>query len=115
MATYILLLDVITNEKTLKLKQIGRLPALPRFPLQKHIPTTLVGIPVDIYSLTHSIEGCTKLELNDIRLHPGIQGLLKVMRYGKQCISAAQTFQMSKLSSRQKTAFLAIIGELVRN
>ena len=55
MATYILLLDVISNEKTLKLKQIGRLPALPRFPPQKHVPTTLVGIPVDIYTLVTPI------------------------------------------------------------
>ena len=40
----------ITNEMTLKLKQIDRLPALPRFSPQKHVPTTLVGIPVDIYT-----------------------------------------------------------------
>ena len=46
-----LLLHVITNEKTWKLKQIDRLPALPRFSPQKHVPTTLVGIPVDIYTL----------------------------------------------------------------
>ena len=52
MVTYILLLHVITNEKTLKLKQIGRLPALPRFPPQKHVPTTLVGIPVDMVTVT---------------------------------------------------------------
>ena len=51
MAPYILLLDVITNEKTLKLKQIGRLPALPRFPPQKHVPRTLVCIPGDTYTL----------------------------------------------------------------
>ena len=44
-------LHVITNEKTLKLKQIDRLPALPRFSPQKHVLTTLVGIPVDIYTL----------------------------------------------------------------
>ena len=51
MAPSFLLLHDITNEKTLKLKQIDRLPALPRFSPQKHIPTTLVGIPVDIYTL----------------------------------------------------------------
>ena len=45
------ILHDITNEKTLKLKQIDRLPALPRFSKQKHVPTTLVGIPVDIYTL----------------------------------------------------------------
>ena len=51
MAPSFLLLHVITNEKILKLKQIDRLPALPRFSPQKHVPTTLVGIPVDIYTL----------------------------------------------------------------
>ena len=51
MAPFFLLLHDITNEKTLKLKQIYRLPALPRFSPQKHVPTTLVGIPVDIYTL----------------------------------------------------------------
>ena len=51
MAPSFLLLQAITNEKTLKLKQIDRLPALPRLPPQKHVPTTLVGIPVDIYTL----------------------------------------------------------------
>ena len=51
MAPSFLLLQVITNEKTLKLMQIDRLPALPRFSPQKHVPTTLVGIPVDIYTL----------------------------------------------------------------
>ena len=48
--TFLLLHD-ITNEKTLKLKQIDGLPALPRFSPQKHVPTTLVGIPVDIIYL----------------------------------------------------------------
>ena len=51
MVQYFLLLQVITNEKTLKLKQVNRLPALPRFSPQKHVPTTLVGIPVVIYTL----------------------------------------------------------------
>ena len=59
--------------------------------------------------MTHSIEGCTKVELNDIKLHPCIYGILKVMRYGKQCISAAQTFPISKQSIRQEAV------ELVRN
>ena len=48
MAPSFLLLHVITNEKTLKFKLIDRLPALSKFPPQKHVPTTLVGIPVDI-------------------------------------------------------------------
>ena len=51
MAPSFLLLHDITNEKTLKLKQIDRLPALPRFSPQKHVPTTLVGIPIVIYTL----------------------------------------------------------------
>ena len=46
-----LLLHVITNEKTLKLKQVDGLPALPGFSPQKHVPTALVGIPVVIYTL----------------------------------------------------------------
>ena len=48
MAPSILLLHVIINVKTLKLKQIDRLPALPIFSPQKHVPTTLIGIPVVI-------------------------------------------------------------------
>ena len=40
--TIFLLLHDITNEKTLKLKQIDRLPALPRFSPQKHVKTTLI-------------------------------------------------------------------------
>ena len=52
MAPSFILLHVITNEKTLKLKQIDRLPALPRFSPQKHVPITLVGIPVVIYTLS---------------------------------------------------------------
>ena len=51
MAPSFLLLHDIINEKTLKLKQIDRLPALPRFSPQKYVPTTLVGTPVDIYTL----------------------------------------------------------------
>ena len=35
----------------MKLTQIDRLPAYPRFSPQKHVPTTLVGIPVVIYTL----------------------------------------------------------------
>ena len=54
MAPSFLLLYVITNEKTLKLRQVDRLPALPRFSPQKHVPTTLVGIPVVIYTLSLS-------------------------------------------------------------
>ena len=52
MAPSVLLLHVITNEKSLKFTQIGRLLSASRASLQKHVPTTLVGIPVDIYTLT---------------------------------------------------------------
>ena len=70
MAPYILLLHVITNEKTLKLKQIGRLPALPRFPPQKHVPTTLGGIPVDIYTLvTSTINASSNTEGTSFHMH----------------------------------------------
>ena len=39
------------NEKILKLKQIDRLLATSKIFPQKHVPTTLVGIPVGIYTL----------------------------------------------------------------
>ena len=73
--------------------------------------STLPPTPVDFNlnkrprTVTHSIECSTKVELNNIRLNPCIKGLLKVMRYGEQCVSAAQTFPMSKLSIREKTYF----------
>ena len=51
MAPSFLLLHVITNEKSLKFTQIGRLLSASRASPQKHVPTTLVGIPVDIYTL----------------------------------------------------------------
>ena len=46
-----LLLHVITNEKSLKFTQIGRLLSASRASQQKHVPTNLVGIPIDIYTL----------------------------------------------------------------
>ena len=52
MAPSFLLLQVITNEKSLKFTQIGRLLSASRASPQKNVPTTLVGIPVDIYTLT---------------------------------------------------------------
>ena len=64
-----LLLHVITNEKTLKLKQIDRLPALPRFSPQKHVPTTLVGIPVDIYTLIESPRFLMRPPVMHITIH----------------------------------------------
>ena len=51
MAPSFLLLHVITNEKSLKFTQIGRLLSASHASPQKHVPTTLVGIPVDIYTL----------------------------------------------------------------
>ena len=51
MAPSFLLLHVITNEKSLKFTEIGRLLSASRASPQKHVPTTLVGIPVDIYTL----------------------------------------------------------------
>ena len=51
MAPSFLLLHIITNEKTLKFTQIGRLLSASHASPQKHVPTTLVGIPVDIYTL----------------------------------------------------------------
>ena len=51
MAPSFLLLHVITNKKSLKFTQIGRLLSASRASPQKHVPTTLVGIPVDIYTL----------------------------------------------------------------
>ena len=60
MAPSFLLLHVITNEKSLKSTQIGRLLSASRASQQKHVPTTLVGIPVDIYTLveaSHSLWG----------------------------------------------------------
>ena len=53
MAPSFLLLH-ITNEKTLKFTQIGRLLSASRASPQKHVPTTLAGIPVDIYTLPES-------------------------------------------------------------
>ena len=52
MAPSFLLLHVIINENSLKFTQIGRLLSASRASPQKHVPTTLVGIPVDIYTLT---------------------------------------------------------------
>ena len=83
MASSFLLLHVIANEKTLKFKQIDRLPALPRFQPQKHVPTTLVGIPVDIYPLS---------ELSYTRSNPNFivrrsTGLLEALpEYGKKYV-----------------------------
>ena len=54
MAPSFLLLHVITNEKFLKFAQIGRLLSASRASPQKHVPTTLVVIPVDIYIYTLS-------------------------------------------------------------
>ena len=51
MAQSFLLLYIITNETTLKLTQIDRLLAASKIFLQKHVRTTLVGIPVVIYTL----------------------------------------------------------------
>ena len=45
MAQTFLLLYAITNEKTVKLTQIDRIPAASRTSLQKHVPITLIGIP----------------------------------------------------------------------
>ena len=58
-----LLLHDITNEKTLNVKQVDRLPAFPRFSPQKHVPTTLVGIPVDIYTLGATMYTVSKQKL----------------------------------------------------
>ena len=44
-----LLLFAITNEKTVKLTQIDRIPAASRASLQKHVPITPVG--------THKVKG----------------------------------------------------------
>ena len=44
MAPSFLWLHIITNEKTLKFTQIGRLLSASRASPQKHVPTTLVGI-----------------------------------------------------------------------
>ena len=55
MAPSFLLLHVITNEKSLKFTQIGRLLSASRASPQKHVPTTLVSIPVDIYTLRTSL------------------------------------------------------------
>ena len=43
--TIFLLLYAITNEKTVKLTQIDRIPAASRVSQQKHVPITLVGMP----------------------------------------------------------------------
>ena len=51
MAPSFLLFHVITNQKSLKFTQIGRLLSASRASPHKHVPTTLVGIPVDIYTL----------------------------------------------------------------
>ena len=47
-----------------------------------------------------------QVELNDMRLHPCIQGILNVMRYGKQCICAAQ-YQYNQIEQHagRKTYF----------
>ena len=72
MAPSFLLLHIITNEKTLKFTQIGRLLSASRTSPQKHVPTTLVGIPVDIYTLSrptaHGIEQIARHEY-----HRGIE------------------------------------------
>ena len=59
MAPSFLLLHVITNEKSLKFTQIGRLLSASRASPQKHVPTTLVGIPVDMYTLVGSTPQCS--------------------------------------------------------
>ena len=45
MAQTLLLLYAITNEKTIKLTEINRIPATSCTSPQKHVPITLVGIP----------------------------------------------------------------------
>ena len=66
MSPSFLLLHDITNEKILKLEQIDRLPALKRFWPQKHVPTTPVGIPVDIYTLATTIQDMTTTTIQDM-------------------------------------------------
>ena len=64
MAPSFLLLHVITNEKSLKFTQIGRLLSASRASPQKHVPSTLVGIPVDIYTLLKSIRKyCDEMQI----------------------------------------------------
>ena len=45
MASTFLLLYAITNEKTVKLTQVDRIPAASCASPHKHVPITLVGVP----------------------------------------------------------------------
>ena len=97
MAPAFILLHVITNEKTLKLKQIDRLPALPRFPPQKHVLTTLVGIPVDIYTLVVPSPGVSVTVAESLR-----RDLIKICEW---CDFSGMKLNVSKtqdLKSRMK-------------
>ena len=92
MAPSFLLLHVITNEKTLKLKQVDWFLALPRFPPQKHV-TTLVGIPVVTYTLvtTTLLTVGNGNVLHTLKSGPGTHSLAPIVILANQNVPVLMT------------------------
>ena len=104
MAPSFLLLHIITNEKTLKFTQIGRLLSASRASPQKHVPTTLVGIPVDIYTLSlprmhdsqqYALPRTTAVSLP--RMHDSQQYAVEYWQPGTQINAFKSSYHLSRI------------------